>query len=75
MGYGFALHANIALRAAMRATQEILGWLREHGTAAGAEDRFASWQERQRLVRLDEYQELERRYAATLPSDDEHGSP
>jgi 2-methylisocitrate lyase-like PEP mutase family enzyme len=64
MGYGIALHANIALRAAMRATGEILTWLREHGTMAGAEDRFASWQERQGLVRLDEYQALERRYAA-----------
>jgi 2-methylisocitrate lyase-like PEP mutase family enzyme len=71
MGYGIALHANIALRAAMRATQEILGWLREHGTAAGAEDRFATWQERQRLVRLDEYQELERRYASTPTTGDQ----
>ncbi len=64
MGYGIALHANIALRAAMRATGEILAWLRDHGTAAGAEDRFASWQERQALVRLDEYEALEQRYAA-----------
>jgi 2-methylisocitrate lyase-like PEP mutase family enzyme len=63
MGYGIALHANIALRAAMRAVQEILGYLREHGSPAGAEDRFASWQERQALVRLDEHQALERRYA------------
>ena len=39
-------------------------YLREHGSPAGAEDRFASWQERQALVRLDEYQELEQRYAA-----------
>jgi len=38
------------------------------GSPAGAEDRFASWQERQALVRLDEYQELEQRYAA--PTDD-----
>jgi 2-methylisocitrate lyase-like PEP mutase family enzyme len=68
MGYGIALHANIALRAAMRAVQEILAYLHEHGSPAGAEDRFASWQERQALVRLDEHQELERRYAA--PSGD-----
>jgi 2-methylisocitrate lyase-like PEP mutase family enzyme len=64
MGYGIALHANIALRAAMRAVQDILGYLREHGSPAGAEDRFATWQERQALVRLDEYQALEQRYAA-----------
>jgi 2-methylisocitrate lyase-like PEP mutase family enzyme len=69
MGYGIALHANIALRAAMRATQEILAYLREHGSPAGAEDRFATWQERQALVRLDEYQALEQRYAA--PAGDE----
>ena len=70
MGYGIALHANIVLRAAMRATTDILAYLREHGSPVGAEDRFASWQERQALVRLDEYQELERQYAA--PSSTEH---
>jgi 2-methylisocitrate lyase-like PEP mutase family enzyme len=64
LGFGIALHANIALRAAMRATQDILAYLREHGTAVGAEDGFATWQERQALVQLDEYQALERRYAA-----------
>jgi 2-methylisocitrate lyase-like PEP mutase family enzyme len=69
MGYGIALHANIALRAAMRATQDILAYLREHGSPIGAEDQFATWQERQALVRLDEYQALEQRYAA--PAADE----
>jgi 2-methylisocitrate lyase-like PEP mutase family enzyme len=64
MGFAIALHANIVLRAAMRATTDILAWLAAHGTAAGAEDRFATWQERQELVRLDEYQALERRYAS-----------
>lgn len=64
MGYGIALHANIALRAAMRAVQDILAYLHERGSPAGAEDRFATWQERQALVRLDEHQEMERRYAA-----------
>ena len=64
MGYGIALHANIALRAAMRAVTDILDYLREYGMAAGAEDRFATWTERQALVRLDEHQDLERRYAA-----------
>jgi 2-methylisocitrate lyase-like PEP mutase family enzyme len=64
MGYGIALHANIALRAAMRAVTDILDYLRENGMAAGAEDRFATWTERQALVRLDEHQDLERRYAA-----------
>ena len=70
MGYGIALHANIALRAAMRATSDILAYLREHGSPAGAEDRFATWQERQALVRLDEHQALERRYAAAPAADE-----
>ena len=69
MGYGIALHANIVLRAAMRATTDILEYLREHGGPAGAEDRFATWQERQALVRLDEHQALERRYATPTPED------
>ena len=73
MGYGIALHANIALRAAMRAVTDILAHLREHSSPAGAEDRFASWIERQALVRLDEHQALERRYAA--PQDPDVGRP
>ena len=64
MGYGIALHANIVLRAAMRAVTDILDHLKEHGGPAGAQDKFATWQERQALVRLDEHQELEKRYAA-----------
>jgi 2-methylisocitrate lyase-like PEP mutase family enzyme len=67
MGFAIALHANIVLRAAMRATTDILAWLSTHGTASGVEDRFATWQERQQLVRLDAYQALEQRYATTTP--------
>jgi 2-methylisocitrate lyase-like PEP mutase family enzyme len=51
--------------------EDILAYLRQHGSPAGAEDRFATWQERQALVRLDEYQELEQRYAEP-PDDDAH---
>jgi len=73
MGYGIALHANVVLRAAMRATTDILAYLREHGSPRGAEDRFATWQERQALVRLDEHQELEKRYAAPAADGDAGG--
>ena len=73
MGYGIALHANVVLRAAMRATTDILAYLRDHGTPAGAEDRYATWQERQALVRLDEHQALERRYAAPSPDGEGRG--
>jgi hypothetical protein len=48
----------------MRAVTDILAYLKETGTPAGAADRFATWEERQALVRLEEHQELERRYAA-----------
>jgi 2-methylisocitrate lyase-like PEP mutase family enzyme len=68
LGFAIALHANVVLRAAMRATTDILAWLSIHGTASGAEDRFATWQERQQLVRLNDYEALERRYATTTPS-------
>ena len=62
LGYKVALYPNTALRAAMAAVREALARLRADGTSRAVLDRLLSWQERQRLVGLPEYEALERRF-------------
>lgn len=63
-GYRIIIHPSFALRAAAKAALEALSALRRDGDAAAAGHRLLSWEERQRLVGLPEFQALERRYAA-----------
>lgn len=64
-GYGFAvvLYANTAMRAAIAGMRAVLGELRERGDSLGLTERIASWQERQSLVRKDDYDAMNERYA------------
>src|SRR5262249_28395855 len=62
MGYAVVIFPNTALRVAVKAVQEAMQQLRTDGTSQGLLERMITWQERQRLVRLDELQETERRY-------------
>ncbi|MEV0280795.1 oxaloacetate decarboxylase [Streptomyces sp. NPDC050610] len=64
MGYSVLLYANAAMQAAILGTQTVLAGLRDAGSLAPVMDRLAPWEERQRLVRRAEYEELERRYEA-----------
>lgn len=59
-----ALYANLALQAAVRGMQTALGRLAATGSLTDAAGDVAGWQERQRLVRKPEHDELERRYRA-----------
>ncbi|MDQ3808936.1 MAG: isocitrate lyase/phosphoenolpyruvate mutase family protein, partial [Chloroflexota bacterium] len=63
MGYRLVIFANTALRVAARATQEAMCELRDKGGTQGLLDRMLGWDERQQLVGLPEFQELERRFA------------
>lgn len=63
MGYKVALFANCVLRAGARAVQRILGALREEGTTAGRLESLITMEERNRLTRLAEINEQERKYA------------
>ncbi len=56
LGYRIALFANFALRAAAKALAAALGEFRMQGTSAGLEDRIVDWDERQRVVRLGEFE-------------------
>lgn len=74
LGFSIVLYANAALQAALRASYEVLGSLKETGSLAATADRLASFEERQRAVRKDDWDALERRYevvrntGATLPA-------
>lgn len=67
LGYSFALFANLALLAGIHAMRETLGRLHS-GTDEGHEPPIASWEERQRLVRKSEFDELDGRYGSSRRS-------
>jgi 2-methylisocitrate lyase-like PEP mutase family enzyme len=64
MGAGVALYANAALQAAIKGAHEVLGALKRDGSLAAIADRLASFEERQRILRKDHFDALERRYPA-----------
>ena len=59
MGYRLVLHANLLLRAMLKAGQESLAHLREHGSSEGLLEQILPWNERQELVNLQEFDALE----------------
>jgi 2-methylisocitrate lyase-like PEP mutase family enzyme len=61
-GYRFALYANAALQAALWAMQHVLGSLKATGSLDGMQQYLAPFAERQRLVRKQDYDSLERRF-------------
>jgi methylisocitrate lyase len=63
LGYRLVIFANTTLRVATKAVQDALAELRRAGTSRGLLERMLGWEERQRLVGLAEYQELDRRFA------------
>lgn len=59
MGYQLILHANLVLRSVMKAAADILGHLHETGESASRGADFVTWEERQRVVRLEEFDAVE----------------
>jgi len=62
LGFAGVLYANTALQAAVLGMQRALSHLKQHGQIGNASDLLASFGERQRLVDLSSFQELERKY-------------
>lgn len=62
MGISIVLYANAALQAALKASYEVLGVLREHGDLRPVADRLASFEEPQRVVGKPRWDGLEERY-------------
>lgn len=62
MGFKIVIYANTALRAAGYAVKEALKVLKEEGITTSIMDKLLSWDERQNLVGLPYYKELEKKY-------------
>ena len=62
MGFKVVLFANCVLRAGAKAVQDVLRVLKGEGTTAGHLDSLITMEERNRLTRLDEVSEWERKY-------------
>jgi 2,3-dimethylmalate lyase len=62
IGYRIALFANTALRASIRAAQLAMAALHRDGSSNNILDRIATWDQRQKLVRLPDYTALEDRF-------------
>lgn len=62
MGYRLILYANAALQAAVAGMQHVLGALHDEGSLAGVGDRLAGFAERQRIVRMPDWDALRAKY-------------
>ncbi len=62
LGYQVVIFPNALLRISMRAVQESLAVLKSEGSSASLLPRMLSWEERQRIVRLREYEELDQEF-------------
>jgi 2-methylisocitrate lyase-like PEP mutase family enzyme len=62
MGFSIVLYANAALQAALKASYEVFGALKATGSLALVAERLASFEERQRAVAKDAWDQLEARY-------------
>ncbi len=67
MGYKMVVFANMAIRVAAAAVRDAFRVLRQEGTTAPLLDRMLSWQERQGLVGLPDFQALESFLAGGTP--------
>jgi len=69
LGISLVLYANAALQAALRASREVLGSLKDTGSLDAVGDRLSSFEERQKAVRKDEWDALEARFAPRRPAE------
>ena len=61
MGYRLVLHANLLLRVMLKAGEEALAHLHDHGDSADLGERVLGWEQRQALVDLERFDDLENR--------------
>ncbi|MFG1271521.1 isocitrate lyase/PEP mutase family protein [Xanthobacter flavus] len=64
MGFSLVLYANAALQAALKASYEVLEALKREGSLASVSHRLATFDERQKAVAKDHWDQLETRYSA-----------
>ena len=66
LGFAVALYANAALRGAVAGMRAVLEHLHEHGDTRDAGDLMIGWDDRQSLVRKQEFDRLDARYGADI---------
>ena len=64
MGYRIAIYPSETQRAAIYAMRQALALLKREGTTEAMDDALTTFKERDKIVGLDDWQELERRYLA-----------
>jgi 2-methylisocitrate lyase-like PEP mutase family enzyme len=64
MGYRIAIYPSEAQRAAIYAMRMALGMLKKEGTTEAMDDALTTFKERDKIVGLDDWQSIERRYMA-----------
>jgi 2-methylisocitrate lyase-like PEP mutase family enzyme len=62
LGFAGVIYANTALQAAVLGMQRALAHLKQNGQIGNATDLLASFAERQRLVDIKSFQDMERKY-------------
>lgn len=62
LGFTIVLYANTAMRASIQAVQNAMSHLKEKGDTFGIQDQIATWEERQRIVALEELEEYSKKY-------------
>ena len=64
MGYRLVLHANLLLRVMLKAGEDALAHLAEHGDSVDLDERVLGWEQRQALVDLARFDDLENRLSS-----------
>ena len=67
MGYRIAIYPSETQRAAIHAMRQALGVLKHEGTTEKIDDALTTFKERDKVVGLDEWQQLEKQYLALNP--------
>jgi 2-methylisocitrate lyase-like PEP mutase family enzyme len=62
------IYPNTALRVAIRAVQEALAVLKAEESSAALLPRMVTWEERQRVVRVAEYEKLDQQFVHPKPT-------
>jgi 2-methylisocitrate lyase-like PEP mutase family enzyme len=64
MGYRIAIYPSETQRAGIHAMRRVLALLKRAGTTEAMDETLTTFKERDKIVGLDDWQELERRYLA-----------
>jgi 2-methylisocitrate lyase-like PEP mutase family enzyme len=68
IGYGGIFYANAALQAALMTMKTVLTHIERHGSIAGIENAIMPFDDRQKIVNMERFEELSRHYAIEAPA-------